>query len=170
MGDLQSYANMAEILSGIAVIFGFTFGLFEYHRNKVLERKEAAASLAQSFQTIELAAAIRLLMELPEPFDSDKYKKLSKTDKDLLWLLFASIESIGILVHRGELPLDLVDEFFSLPVVEGWRKLAPYIIELRDDLEGPQAWEWYQWLAELMIQSHQSSERIPAYIKHRNRT
>src|SRR5210317_955012 len=150
MGDLQTYANMAEILSGIAVVFGFAFGLFEYHRHKMLERREAAASLARSFQTIELAAAIRLLMELPEPFDSNEYKKLSKPEKDLLWLLFCSIESIGILVHRGELPLDLVDEFFSLPIVEGWRKLTPYTNELREDLKGPQAWEWYQWLAEHM--------------------
>lgn len=168
MDDLQSYANLAEILSGIAVVFGFAFGLIEYRRYKALERKEAAASLARSFQTIELAAAIRLLMELPEPFNGEEYKKLSRTEKDQLWLLFCSIESIGILIHRGELPLDLVDEFFSLPIVEGWRKLAPYINELREDLEGPQAWEWYQWLAERMIQSRQSSERVPAYIKHRN--
>jgi hypothetical protein len=167
MDNLQFMANLAEIFSGVVVIFGLGFGLLEYRRYKALERREAAASLARSFQTAELAAAIRIVMELPEPFDRAQYLKLSDADKNLIWLLFGSLESIGILVFRGELPLTLVDDFFSLPITEGWRKLAPYTESLRRDVHGPQAWEWYQWLSERMTEHHQQSPRVPAHIKHR---
>lgn len=167
MDKLQSLANIAEVLSGIAVIFGFGFGFLEYRRYKALERREATASLARSFQTTDLSAAIRVVMELPEPFDGAEYRKLSEGDKNLLWLMFGSMESIGILVHRGELPLKLVDDFFSIPLTEGWRKLAPYIEELREDV-GPQAWEWYQWLSEQMREHHRRDQRVPAHIKYRS--
>ena len=166
MSDVEYLSNMAEIVSGLAVIFGIGFGILEYRRRKANERRESLASLARSFQTPELAAAIRIVLELPGPIDSEQYDTLSTHEKDLVWLLFGSMESIGILVHRGDLPLSLVDEFFSIPVVEGWRRLNPYVQELRQELNSPQTWEWYQWLAEQIAESHRKSPRIPAHIAH----
>ena len=86
---------------------------------------------------------------------------------NLIWLLFCTIESIGILVFRGDLPINLVDKFFSIPITEGWRKLSPYVEDLRQNTQGPQAWEWYQWLFEQITERHQESPRVPAHIKHR---
>jgi hypothetical protein len=166
MSDVEYISNMAEIVSGLAVIIGIGFGILEYRRLKANERREALASLARSFQTPELAAAIRVVHELPGPIDSEQYKTLTTHEKDLVWLLFGSMESIGILVHRGDLPLSLVDEFFSIPAVEGWRRLYPYVQELRQELNSPQTWEWYQWLAEQIAESHRKSPRIPAHIAH----
>jgi hypothetical protein len=166
MSEVEYIANMAEIISGLAVIIGIGFGFVEYRRHKTNERREAVASLARSFQTQELAAAIRVVLELPGPINNEQYKTLSRRDKNLLWMMFCSMESIGILVYRGDLTLSVVDEFFSIPVVEGWRRLCPYAEELRRELNGPQAWEWYQWLAEQIAESHRKSPRIPAHIAH----
>ncbi len=115
MSDVEYIANMAEIISGLAVIIGIGFGVVEYRRHKAKERRETVANLARSFQTQELAAAIRVVLELPGPIDSEQYKTLSRRDKNLLWMMFCSMESIGILVYRGDLTLGLVDEFFSIP-------------------------------------------------------
>ena len=166
MNDVGYIANIAEIISGLVVIFGIGFGFVEYRRNKIKEHREAVASLARSFQTQELAAAIRVVLELPGSIDSEQYQTLSRRDKNLIWMMFCSMESIGILVYRGDLTLSAVDEFFSIPVVEGWTRLSPYVNELRLELNGPQAWEWYQWLAEQLAASHRDSPRIPAHIAH----
>ena len=166
MIDVEYIANMAEIISGLAVIIGIGFGVLEYRRHKANLRREAVANLARSFQTPELAAAIRVVLELPGPIDTEQYKSLSRRDKNLLWLMFCSMESIGLLVYRGDLTLSLVDEFFSVPVIEGWKRLFPYVEELRRELDGPQSWEWYQWLAERMAKSHRKSPRVPAHIAH----
>ena len=112
MDDIQFLANLAEIFGGLAVIFGIGFGFMEYRRYKAIERKEAAATLARSFQTSELSAAIRVVLELSVPIDKAQYGELSEEDKNLIWFLFCSIESIGILVFRGDLRISLVDDFF----------------------------------------------------------
>ena len=166
MDDIQLIANLAEIFGGLAVIFGIGFGFMEYRRHMAIERREAAATLARSFQTNELSAAIRVVLELPAPFDTAQYGELSKEDKNLIWFLFCSIESIGILVFRDDLPINLVDDFFSIPIIEGWRKLSPYVEDLRGEVHGPQAWEWYQWLFERLTERHLASPRVPAHIKH----
>jgi hypothetical protein len=86
-------------------------------------------------------------------------------DKNLIWFLFGSIESIGILVSRGDLTLQLVDEFFSIPILEGWRKLAPYVDDLRKEFDSPQTWEWYQWLHDRLRERHQASPRVAAHAR-----
>jgi hypothetical protein len=166
LDDLQLLANLAEIFGGLAVILGIGFAILEYRRYKAAEKREAAASLARSFQTTQLAAAIRVLLELPEPFDRSVYENLSDHDKDLIWLLFSSFESIGILVYRGDLSLELVDDFFSIPIVHGWEKLAPFVEDLREEVHGPQSWEWYQWLHDRLVERHRTTPRVPAHVRH----
>ena len=165
MENVQFLAGIAEILGGVAVVFAIIFGFVEFRRYKRTEKKEAAASLAQSYQTPELAAMLRIVVELPEPIGMQQYRDLSDAEKNLIWALFCSMESIGILVSRGDLPIELVDEFFSIPIKEGWRKLSPYVEELRRDTDSPQAWEWYQWLYERLAKHHNTAPRVPAHTR-----
>lgn len=165
MENVQFLAGVAEILGGVAVVFAISFGFVEFRRYKATEQKEAAASLARSFQTPELAATLRIVVELPEPISMQQYRDLPDAEKNLIWSLFCSMESIGILVSRSELPIELVDEFFSIPIIEGWRKLAPYVEELRRETDSPQAWEWYQWLHERLAEHHKTLPRVPAHIR-----
>ena len=165
MDDIQLLANLAEILGGIAVIFGVSFGLIEFRRYKAGLQRDAAAALARSFQTQEFAAAIRVVLELPQPIGLQQYEAMTENQKDQIWLIFGSMESVGILVYRGDLPIELVDEFYSIPVNEGWRKLAPYVEDLRRELDSPQTWEWYQWLHERLRKHHEQSPRIPAHVR-----
>ncbi|MDX1404175.1 MAG: hypothetical protein R3192_06545 [Woeseiaceae bacterium] len=162
MNNIESLANLAEIIGGIAVVFGISFGILEYRRYKETIKREAAATLARSFQTAELAAAIRIVLELTEPLDMEKYRELPDAEKNLIWLLFTSVESIGVLVSQGDLTLELVDEFFSIPVTEGWQKLKPYVEDTRTELSSPQAWEWYEWLYDRLRERYQQSPRVPA--------
>jgi hypothetical protein len=166
MADVQLLANLAEIFGGIAVIFGITFGFVEFRRYRAGLQREAAAALARSFQTREFVAAIRVVLELPDPIGIEQYKHLPEEHKDLIWLLFGSMESIGILVSRGDLSIELVDEFYSIPVDEGWRKLAPYVEDLRRELDSPQTWEWYQWLHARLRNYHQQKPRVPAHVRN----
>ena len=165
MENVQFLASVAEILGGVAVVFAISFGFVEFRRYKATEQREAAASLARSYQTPELAATLRIVLELPEPIGLQQYRDLSDAEKNLIWSLFCSMESIGILVSRGDLPIKLVDEFFSIPIIEGWRKLSPYVEEFRRETDSPQAWEWYQWLHERLAEHHKTLPRVPAHIR-----
>lgn len=163
---IQDLGAIGEALGGLAVIVGVGFGFAEYRRHKVKESQEALANLVRSFQTQELAAALRVVLELPGPIDNDQYRSLPERDRDLLWILFTSMESIGFLVYRGDLTLSLVDQFFSIPAVDGWKRLLPYVEAYRKENDAPQAWEWFQWLSEQIVESHRKHPRIPAHISH----
>lgn len=77
-------------------------------------------------------------------------------------------ESIGILVFHNELTLDVVDDFFSGPIVVSWRKLAPCVEEIRAELHRDTVFEWFQWLAERFIEREKSSAPVPAHVAHRD--
>ena len=113
MERIQLLASLAEIFGGVAVVFGIIFGLVEFRRYKSDVQREAAVALARSFQTQEFVAAIRFVLELPEPICLSHYKSLPENKKDLVWLIFGSMETIGIRVSRGDLPIQLVDELYS---------------------------------------------------------
>ena len=165
MENVEYLASIAEILGGVAVLFAISFGFLEFRRYKAAEQREAAASLALSYQTPELAATLRIVLELPEPIDMRQYRDLPDAKKDLIWSMFCSMESMGILVFRGELPIELVDEFFSIPIMDGWHKLLPYVEDLRRESGRLNAWEWYQWLHERLAEHHKTSPRIPAHLR-----
>jgi hypothetical protein len=77
-------------------------------------------------------------------------------------------ESLGILVFRREVTLDLVDDFFSGPIVISWQKLKVYAEEFRRDLNRATGSEWFHWLAERMLEREKALPPVPAYIAHRN--
>ena len=65
------------------------------------------------------------------------------------WMVFvlASVEGLGALVHKGELSLRLVEDFFSGIIVVTWLKLSRFVEEEQSSL-GRETWaEWVQWLA-----------------------
>jgi hypothetical protein len=165
MERIELLANLAEIFGGVAVVVGIIFGLVEFRRYKSDVQREAALALARSFQTQEFVAAIRFVLELSEPIDLSHYKSLPETKKDLVWLIFGSMETIGIRVSRGDLPIHLVDELYSIPIVEGWRKLNPLVEDLRNEFNSPQTWEWFQWLHERMCERHKQVPRVPAHAR-----
>jgi hypothetical protein len=86
----------------------------------------------------------------------------------LLYSLMATWESLGILVHRGEIGLDLVEEFFSGPIVVSWRILAGFVQDQREELSRNTAAEWFQWLAERTMERESGTPPVPAYIAHKD--
>ena len=72
------------------------------------------------------------------------------------------------MLFRGEVTIDLIDDFFSGPIVVSWRKLSRYIAELRSDAHRDTYFEWVQWLAERMMEREKQTPPVPAHIAHRD--
>jgi hypothetical protein len=54
--------------------------------------------------------------------------------------------------------------FFSGPVVLTWRKLEPYLQEIRKERKRETLFEWYQWLAERLMERESKGAPVPAHI------
>ena len=92
---------------------------------------------------------------------------LPENDQVDLTALLATWESLGILVFNHEIPLQMVDDFYSGTLAQSWRKLQRYVEELREATARPTRWEWFQWLAERMQEGESDTPPIPAYVQHR---
>src|SRR4029077_9356821 len=92
---------------------------------------------------------------------------LGPNGEDAVYLVSLTWESLGVLVFRHEVTLDLVDDFFSGPIVLSWQKLKVYSEEWRRTLNRETGNEWFHWLAERMMEREKLSPPAPAYVAHR---
>jgi hypothetical protein len=72
-----------------------------------------------------------------------------------------------VLVFRREVTLEMVDNFFSGPILLSWQKLKVYSEEWRRTLKRETFNEWFHWLVERMMEREKLSPPVPAYIAHR---
>lgn len=109
-----------------------------------------------------------LLDALPE--DQNREEIEAHLGDDFLYLqsLLGTWESLGILVFHGEVDLNLVDDFYGGPVVQSWQKLSGLVEDVREETGRQTSWEWFQWLAERMIEREREAPPIPAHVEHRS--
>src|SRR5438876_8752975 len=163
--DLSTLANLINAFAVTGALI-FAAAQISYYRQR--RRREAMLELVRSFQSPAFTSALRRVLSLPDGADTQKIREVLGPDgEDAVYLVALTWESLGVLVFRREVTLDLVDDFFSGPISVSWRKLSRYVFEQRAMLDRETAFEWFQWLAERMIDREKQTPPIPAHIAHR---
>ncbi len=163
--DLSTFANL---INAVAVTAGVIFAATQIRDYRAQRRRESMLNLVQSFQSPTFAHVLLRVVKLPDNATPETIRQIIGSDADeIIAHLTGVFESVGLLVFHGELTLDIVDDFFSGPILLSWRKLQIYIESMREQL-GRGTWsEWFQWLAERLIERETHSPVVPAYIAHR---
>jgi hypothetical protein len=162
--DLSTLANF---INALAVTAGVIFAAVQIRDYRQQRRRDSMSALVRSFQTPSFAHSLRRVSSLPDDCTRDQIAQLLGPDgEDHLYGLLTSWEALGILLCRKEVTIDLVDDFFSGPIIVSWRKLSPYITELRAEAHRDTYFEWFQWLAERMMERESKMPVVPAYIAH----
>ena len=92
------------------------------------------AALVRSFQTPSFSHALRRVSSLPDKVKREEISQLLGADgEDHIYSLLTSWEALAILLYHKEVTIDLVDDFFSGPIVVTWRRLSQYIEETRTE-------------------------------------
>ena len=163
--DISTFANL---VNAIAVTAGVIFAAVQIRHYRQQQRRDAMLELVRSFQNPAFASALRRINSLPDGASREKIRELLGPDgEDAVFLIGLTWESIGLLVFRREITFDLVADFFSGSVSVSWRKLHAFVEEDRRFVERETVWEWFQWLAEQMIEREKTSPPTPAHLAHR---
>ena len=161
-------STIANLINAIAVSAGVIFAAAQIRQYRQRRERDAMLELVRSFQSPAFTAALRRVLSLPDGADSAKIREVLGPDgEDAVYLVSLTWESLGVLVYRREVTLDLVDDFFSGPLVISWQKLKVYSEEWRRTLNRETGNEWFHWLAERMLEREKTSPPIPAYVAHR---
>lgn len=163
---LQTLANLGEFLGGMAVIAGVVFAVIQIRQRRQERQREGALELLHSFQTVEFAKSLQILSQLPVGLSKKDIEDRVGEEIGLIWALMTTWESVGILVFRREIRLDLVDDFFSGPIVVSWEKLQALVADDREQGGRNTYWEWFQWLHDRMRERESATPPVPAHIEH----
>jgi|ERR1700694_2049319 hypothetical protein len=162
--DIATFANL---INAIAVTAGVIFAAAQIRHYQRRRHRDSMLELVRSFQSPTFAKGLRRLIELPDNISADEIRKiLGPEGEDLIVHVTATWETIGVLLFHGELSIDIIDDFFSGPILISWSKLLPYTTDLRRQYQRDTWSEWFQWLAERMMERESTAPPVPAYIAH----
>lgn len=167
MTDLSTLANMAEILGALVVIGGLVFAIIQMRSLRQQRRELAAIELFRSFGNANFNKAYQTILALPEGLSREEITKRYPKARGCAMLICTTMENIGVMTYQRIVPFQVVHNLMGSSAVLLWLRLDKWVAELREDLENPDAFEWFQWLAE-KLEEHNDPDSGPAYESHRD--
>ena len=164
----MSLEVVLQAIETAAVATGVAFAIVQVRQYRRDRRRAAAIELLHSFQAPAFAEALNIVYNLPDDLSREELEARLEGRFHILYSLVTTWESLGILVHMGEVDLDLVEDFFSGPILISWRKLQRHVIGERAATRRDTIEEWFQWLAERLQERETKRPALPAHIEHRN--
>jgi len=167
MNDLTKLANIAEIIGAIIVVGGLIFAVLQMRQTRQQRRELAAIELFRFFGNPRFAAAYKQVLRMSSEMSTAEIEKDANGLGNAAMLISTTMESIGVMTFQRIVPFVVVKNLIGSSVPELWRKLAPWIKNLREEQGFPELFEWFQWMAE-RIEQDPSSNDAPAYVAHKN--
>ncbi len=164
--DLDTLANLAEIIGVLIVVGGFVFALMQILHFRRQRRDMAAIELVRSFNNPEFARAIRLVMLLPSGISAAELRQREGRYEDAALFVSVTLESVGVMVDRRVVARDVAWELMGGIVLTTWDRLNVWVRDVRRE-EGQEKFnEWLEWLAdEMRLISQRAS--APAYLRRK---
>ncbi len=166
MNDLTKLANIAEIIGAIIVVGGLIFAVLQMRQTRQQRRELAAIELFRFFGNPQFAAAYKQVLRMSNELSIAEIESDTNGLGDAAMLISTTMESIGVMTFQRIVPFVVVKNLIGSSVPELWRKLAPWIKNLREEQGCPELFEWFQWMAE-RIEQDPSSNDDPAYVAHK---
>ncbi|MCP4121301.1 MAG: DUF4760 domain-containing protein [Bacteroidetes bacterium] len=108
------------------------------------------------------------IFNLDEGMDKAFIDNAFDKDLEVLYLVMSTWESLGILLHNGEIRIDMIDKSHSGPILNLWLKLEGYIKEVRDEMDRQTMFEWFEWHVDRMKEREEREGLVPAYIAYKD--
>jgi hypothetical protein len=161
--------TITVILQAIATatfVAGALFTMGQLRLARRAREREVAIEILRLIQTPDFVKALRLVYNLDPGLSRAEVEARLGEDMNHVYAMMISWESLGVLVYRRQLDLALVDDFVSGSLLLSWRRLERYVMEERAERGRETLLEWFQWLAERMIERESKVPVVPAYRAH----
>jgi hypothetical protein len=163
---LETLADISQILGTVTIVGGAIFGLIQLSEFRKQRRAAVAAELMRAFMNADLAHAVTIIKAIPDGASADDIRRGGPETERAAVLVNTTFETMGLLVFERIAPFQLVLELAGGMILIMWRKLGPWMEQIRTEQSQPSWAEWFQWLAQ-QCERHKSAQE-PAHIKHRN--
>jgi hypothetical protein len=165
MDYLSRLANMAEIFSAIVVIGGIIFAVIQMRQTRQQRRELAAIELFRSFGSPAFTDAYRNVLHYPDGLNAKQLKEKYPDGEQFAMLISTTMENVGVMMYQRIVPSAVVNNLVGTNTVILWKKLEFWVEDLRNEIDNPFAFEWFQWLAAYLAEQQDHSD-LPAYKAH----
>jgi hypothetical protein len=155
-----------QAIATATFVAGVLFTAVQLRHGRRAREREVALEILRLIQTPAFARALRLMYDLETGLSRAEIEARLGDEMQFLYSMMISWESLGVLVYRRQIELELVDDFVSGSLLLSWRKLERYVREERAARGRDTLLEWFQWLAERMIERESKTPVVPAYEAH----
>ncbi len=127
----------------IAVILGVGVGVRELRHFAKVREAEVLRTISSRSSSREFMEGFLLLTRMTYK----NYDEVEGKPEELaLFQWLDSLEEMGILVKRGIVPIDVVDDFWHGAVRLIWAKTEPIVKSYREKYKHPEFAEWAEYL------------------------
>jgi len=163
---LEDIASISQIIGTATLIGGTIFALVQLSEYRNQRRDAVAGELMRAFMNPDFADALAIIKRLPDAASADEIRRDGPETERAAVVITTTFETMGLLVFERIAPFPLVLELTGGIVVVMWRKLGPWLVQIRTEQSQPSWAEWFQWLAQ-QCERHKNSQ-TPAYTKHKD--
>ncbi len=167
MNELSHLADMAEIIGAAIVVGGVFFAIVQMRQIRQQRREMAAIELFRFFGSPQFSKAYHCVLNLPDDLSMTELREHSPDAENCAMLISTTMENIGVMVFHRIVPSVVVKDLMGTSAVILWTKLSRWIGDMRSDLDNPAAFEWFEWLAQV-LEELSDVDCTPAYDKHRD--
>ena len=158
--DLATAASWAEIIGLITIIGAAFYSFYQIKEMQASRDSAAALTLSEHFHRPEFVAGVVELVYQPEEIDSmEKLKKYHGERWPDVVAVMTTWESMGAMVHRGDLDFHLVYDLYSGLIVS-LHDIANPLIQAERERFDDSRFEWFTWLSD-RVRSYDESAGTP---------
>jgi hypothetical protein len=160
--------TLLGLISTFAIVVGLLFAGVQLRILNKQRTRESALQLLHSIQTQNFPEAVNILVDLPEGLSKKQIEERLGDKIKCVLAMLGTFESLGILIFRREIDINLVEDFFSGVIILTGGKFKNYIRDVRELSNRPTYYEWMQWMYEQIEKRESKTPAIPSYIEFRN--
>ncbi len=167
--NIENAAAWAEILGLVTILSAAIYSWFQIKELRRSRDSNTAMNLAANFQSPDFVVGLTSILNMD--FDTTKLSKDRTDDFQVLkdhfgedWpkvmTVLTTWESIGVLIHRGDMDFHAFYDLFSGVIIQNYEAFSFYLEPIREDEEDKDM-EWFIWLVDRVIEYEKEGGGTP---------
>lgn len=165
----EAVAALSTAFTGVVIGITALVAGDQLRQLRAQRRDAAAVELTRSLQDTDVIRAFRIISALPPGISASDLRARGAEYEEAAQLLGLRWEMLGVLVYRGTISFDVMEDLAGGATVTLWERLRDLASEIREFQNYPVYLEWFQWLAE-QFTKRDRLHQTPAHVRHRDWT
>jgi hypothetical protein len=165
----EAVTALSTAFTGIVIVVTAIAAVDQLRQARVQRRDAASVELVRTLQDTEWARCFWVIDSLPTGISGGDLRARGTQVVEAAQIVAFRFEMLGVLVHRGTISFDVVEDLCGGATLAAWLRLKGHTMDTRVHHGYPMYLEWFQWLAE-QFEKRNRFQKTPAHERHRDWT